>query len=131
MSVIKNLSDTHRVIKKLADLHEEDVHRSLGGHRAKSSGNQWNDQGDGHTSRYGSRFGWCWDCKCAMPQTKSISITRDMVEKISAQAHGERPILPLRFYSTERGKVEHDLVVLRMDDFVELLEVATGEDCHE
>jgi hypothetical protein len=108
--------------KKLADKHEDDIHEWLGGHQSKSSGNQWADQGDGRLGRYQSSFGWCWDAKCALPQTKSISVTRDMVDKIIHQSHGDRPLLPLRFYSSERGQVEHDLVVLRMEDFRELLE---------
>lgn len=110
------------LIKKLADKHEDDVNEWLGGQQAKSSGNQWNDQGDGRLGRHHHQFGWCWDCKAAMPGTKSVSVTRDMVDKITHQAHGDRPILPLRFYSSERGQIEHDLVVLRMEDFRELLE---------
>jgi hypothetical protein len=110
------------LVKKLADKHESDVHEWMGGHQARSSGNQWADQGDGHTSRYEQLFSFAWDCKCAMPQTKSISVTREMVDKITAQAHGERIALPFRFYDSERGGIEHDLIVLKMADFLEMME---------
>ena len=105
------------LVKKLSVKHEEDVHEWLGGHLARSSGNQFADQADGRRSRYRSAFGFAWDCKAAMPGTKSVSITREMLDKIQAQAHGERPMVPLRFYDSERGHVEHDWVALKMDDF--------------
>ena len=112
--------------KKLADKHEDDLHEWFGGHQSKSSGNQWADQGDGRLGRYQNRFGWCWDAKCALPQTKSISVTRDMVDKITHQSHGDRPLLPLRFYATDRGAIAHDLVVIRIADLIEVIEVAEG-----
>lgn len=114
------------LVHKLSRKHEDDLHELLGGHQSKSSGNQWADQGDGRLGRYQNRFGWCWDAKCALPQTKSISVTRDMADKITHQAHGDRPLLPLRFYADERGGVEHDLVVMRLSDLVELLEAVEG-----
>ena len=115
------------ITKKLADKHENDLHELLGGHQSRSSGNQWADQGDGRRGRFQNRFGWCWDAKCAMPQTKSISISRDMVNKIIHQSHGDRPLLPLRFYADERGGIEHDLVVMRLSDLAELIEAVEGD----
>lgn len=108
------------LIKKLSALHEADVAQAFSGHASRGSGNQWHDQADGHTSRYALEFSFAWDCKCAMPGTKSIGISREMIEKIEEQAHGERPALPLRWYETERGKVSHDWIAVRTDDFYEM-----------
>lgn len=113
-------------IKKLADLHERDIAEWFGGSMTKGSGNQFNGQGDGALSRFTHEMGWTWDCKCALPGTKSIGVTRDMAEKITFQAHGNNPLLPLRFYSSLRGAIEHDLLVVRVSDFRELLDRLEG-----
>jgi hypothetical protein len=44
-----------------------------------------------------------------------------MWRKAVEQAGGERPMLALRFYDTDRLAVGEDLVVVRLHDFVELL----------
>lgn len=113
-------------IKKLADQHEVDVAELLGGRKTKSSGNQWNDPADGRTDRRDVEFAFAWDCKAAMPETKSVSVTREMLNKIIEQAGGERPAIPLRFYDTWRGEVDHDWVVIRLDDLAEMTERLNG-----
>jgi hypothetical protein len=110
------------VISKLAELHELDIARWFGGRKSKSSGNQFNDQADGRHNRYHRAIAFAWDCKAAMPGTKSISITRSMLAKLEEQAHAEQPLLPIRFYATERGQVEYDYTLIRTQDLRALLE---------
>lgn len=107
-------------VKRLADQHERYVAEMLGARQSRSSGNQWHDQADGRLSRYDNQFAWAFDCKCALPQTKSISISREMWAKLEEQAHGERPMLPLRWYTSLRGDVWRDLVVVSLHDFLEM-----------
>lgn len=114
------------VIHRLSRQHEGHLHDVLGGHQSRSSGNQANDQADGRHNRMEQEFAFAWDAKCALPQTKSLSITREGWSKIEEQSHGERPMMPLRFYDTERGAVWRDLVVITLDDLMELLEAARG-----
>jgi hypothetical protein len=110
------------VTKRLADRHEEDIHEWLGGRKTRASGSQWADQADGRHNHLNDNFAFAWDCKCAMPGTKSISITRDMLEKLEHQVQAERPMLPIRFYADERGGVEYDYIAVRADDLREMLE---------
>lgn len=110
----------------LSRLHEQDIHELLGGHNSKSSGNQWHDAADGKHSRYDDEFAFAWDCKCVLPGTKSLSISRDDLHKLVAQAHGNRPMMPLRFYASERGAIEFDLVVIKLQDFAEMKERIDG-----
>ena len=110
---------------RLSRQHEDAVVAAIGGHQSKSSGNQWNDAADGRHDRY-DEFAFAWDCKCVLPTTKSLSISREDLAKITEQARGRRPMLPLRFYASERGAVEHDWVAIKFEDFKELLERATA-----
>lgn len=93
----------------------------LGGHQSKSSGNQWHDAADGKHKAH-DEFSFAWDCKCVLPATKSISISRADLDKITEQARGRRPAMPLRYYTSERGDFAHDFIVIRLQDFVELRE---------
>lgn len=111
------------ITKKLADAHEVHLADVLEGRKTKSSGNQLHDPADGRHAPY-SALGFAWDCKCAMPGTKSISVTREMLGKIEHESHGLKPAVPIRFYDTERGAVEHDWIAVRLDDFLELLDYA-------
>lgn len=108
---------------RLSRQHEEDIHELLGGHSSKSSGNQWHDAADGKHDAY-EELAFAWDCKCVMPWTKSLSISRTDISKIAEQGRGRKPMLPIRFYATERGAVEHDLIAIRTDDFGELISLA-------
>lgn len=104
---------------KMSVFHEADVARILGGGVNRGSGNQWRAQMDGRTSRMHKAFAFAWDCKATL--AKSMSISRSMWSKAVEQAQGERPALPLRFYDDESLKTYEDLVVLRFEDFAELL----------
>lgn len=92
----------------------------LEGHLSKSSGNQWHDAADGKHKAH-EEFSFAWDCKCVLPGTKSLSISRDDLEKITEQARGRRPMMPLRYYTSERGDFDLDFVVIRLHDVAEML----------
>src|SRR4051794_3164394 len=106
---------------KLSRLHESDVAELLGGHRSKSSGNQWHDAADGKHGHYDD-FAFAWDCKCVLPTTQSIRITRAELAKITTQAAGRRPLVPVRFYASERGQIAYDMALVRIHDLAELRE---------
>lgn len=108
--------------------HETDWADWLGTERNRGSGNQWNHQTDGRTNRFELPFAFAFDCKAAMPGTKSISVTREMLAKLVEQSHGERPALPLRFYDTERGAYAEDWVLVRKGDFLEMEAIVNGRD---
>lgn len=108
--------------KRMGDGHERHIADLLGGYVSRGSGNQWRDQMDGRLNRLTRKFAFAWDGKSTL--AKSISVTREMWEKARDQAGGERPMLGLRFYDNERLDVGEDLVVLKLDDFAELLEEA-------
>jgi hypothetical protein len=77
---------------------------------------------DGRNDRFTTPFALAWDGKATL--SKSVSITRDMWAKAVEQAHGEIPLVALRFYANERLGVDEDLVVLRANDFASILEAA-------
>lgn len=112
MSLNKRMGDTHE--KALSDL--------LGGAVTRGSGNQWKAQMDGRHNRMKRRFAFAWDGKSTLRE--GLSVTLKMWHKAREQSGGERPMLALRFYSTEKLDVVEDLVVLSLDDFTELLEAA-------
>src|SRR5687768_7630444 len=101
--------------KKMGDKHEEFLVERLGGRGTRGSGNQANNPMDGRHDRYKEAVAFAWDGKST--RGKSISITRDMVAKAEEQAHGERPMLALRFYDDDRLRGFKDLVVIDFEDF--------------
>lgn len=110
---------------KMGEAHENFLVRLLGGRKSRGSGNQWRDQMDGRHDRMSQRFAFAWDGKSTL--AKSQSISREMWAKAREQAGGERPLLAVRFYDTEKLDVGEDLVVLSIHDFVEMLEAANDE----
>lgn len=107
---------------KMSEAHEHDLAEWLGGRQAKGSGNQFNDQMDGRHDRYQQRFSFAWDGKAT--RGKSISVTRAMWDKAVEQAGGERPMLPLRFYDTDRLAIGEDLAVVGLHDLIEMRDIA-------
>lgn len=103
---------------RMGEAHEKHLAMMLNGRKTRGSGNQFANPLDGRMNRYTSGMAFAWDGKSTLG--KSIGVTRAMWEKLAEQAHGERPLLPLRFYDTERLRVGLDLVVMRLDDLVEL-----------
>lgn len=110
---------------KMGRKHEDHLAQVFDTTRMPGSGNQWRGQMDGRNNRRTSRFAFAWDGKSTL--AKSLSIPRKMWEKAREQAGGERPMLALRFYDNERLDVGEDLVVIGLDDFAEMLEVANAE----
>jgi hypothetical protein len=109
--------------KKMGDTHEAHLSEILGGAVTRGSGNQWKAQMDGRHNRMKRRFAFAWDGKSTLKA--SISVSLKMWRKAREQSGGERPLLALRFYNTEKlDDVLDDLVVLDLNDFAELLEVA-------
>lgn len=106
------------VRSRMGKQHETDVAGwIIGGRKTRGSGNQGNDPLDGRAPYY-DEFCWAWDCKSTL--AKSISITRETLQKLEDQAHGGRPLLPIRFYDNERLTTKHDFVLMNMHDFLDL-----------
>jgi hypothetical protein len=106
--------------KRMADAHEEFLVGLFGGRCTPGSGNQFNRQMDGRQNHLDQPIAFAWDGKSTMGQ--SIGVSRPMWSKAIEQAHGERPMLPLRFYDTERLDVGLDLAVVNIHDLAELLD---------
>jgi len=112
--------------RKMSEKHERFLASFLGGRKTRGSGNQFANQMDGRHDRYAQEFAFTWDGKATLG--KSIGVSRQMWGKAEEQAHGERPMLGLRFYDNERLDVGLDLVVLSVADFDELLTRACNGD---
>lgn len=104
----------------MSDAHEIALVEALGGRRTAGSGNQPANPMDGRHNRYEATCAFAWDGKSTF--ASSISITRTMWDKAVDQAHGERPMIALRWYDSERLAVGLDLVAVTLADFSELLE---------
>jgi hypothetical protein len=114
--------------KEMGDRHEEYLIEVLGGKQSKGSGNQWHSPMDGRHNRYTERYAFAWDGKSTT--TGTVSVTESMWEKAQEQAGGERPMLALRWYPTERPTVQNvgglDLACLDLLDLSALLADARG-----
>lgn len=103
--------------------HESYVARLLGLDQTSASGSQWHDPGDSVDRSHPSLndFALVVDCKCT--GTASYSLKRQMLHDWCLKAHemGKRFALPIRFEERER---DSDYILLRLDDFAELLERA-------
>ena len=86
--------------QRMGRAHEDYIADLFGGRRMRGSGNQFNNQGDGSTSRFHRVWAWFWDCKSTLGD--SISVSKKTWYKIVEQSTGETPMLPLRFYQDER-----------------------------
>lgn len=110
--------------RAMSDKHEEFLVDLFGGRRTRGSGNQASNPMDGRHSRMSEVCAFAWDGKSTLG--KSVGVTREMWEKAEEQSHGERPMLALRFYDTDRLDVGLDLVVISAQDMAELLERVNG-----
>ena len=106
---------------RMGAAHERDLAVLLGGRQTRGSGNQFADQMDGRHDPYDD-LALAWDCKST--RSNSVGVSKRMWEKALEQAHGARPILPIRFYGSDRLDIELDLVVASLNDFVEILDRA-------
>lgn len=109
---------------KMAQRHEEFLAALFpGGRKSAGSGSQWADKADGRQNHLTNELAFAWDGKSTTG--KSIGISREMIDKITEEAHGERPLLGLRFYADERfDTVSYEWLALRAEDMGELLELA-------
>lgn len=106
--------------KKMGDKHEEHLVEVFGGRQTRGSGNQPANPMDGRHNRYEQTVAFAWDGKST--RGKSITVTDAMLEKAEQQAHGERPMLSLRWYYDDRLRVYRDWHLIREDDLLELME---------
>ena len=106
----------------MSDRHEADLAERLGGKVSRGSGNQWASPMDGRHAALETPYAFAWEGKST--RGKGISVTRAMWGKALLQAHGERPMLALRWYDSDRLDVHADLVVLDLDDFEEMRDAA-------
>lgn len=108
--------------REMSDAHEARLAQAFAGSVQPGSGNQWHHQGDIRNA-HDMPFAFCADGKSTIG--KSISVTLEMIAKIIEQAAGERPAFGLRFYgSGDVNDVTHDLVLLWLSDFEEMLPAA-------
>jgi hypothetical protein len=112
--------DPKKLRKEMGDRHEEHVAEVMGGRKTRGSGNQFNNPMDGRNDRYAEPVAFAWDAKSSL--SKSISVTQEMWAKAVEQAHGERPMLGIRFYFDERLQNFIDLALISLDDLAELRE---------
>jgi hypothetical protein len=105
---------------RMAEAHERDVCERLGARKTRGSGNQPANPMDGRQNRFAQAVAFAIDCKAT--RGESISVTRKMVTKAEEQAHGERPMLALRWYDSDRLSVWRDYACIDVDDLAELLE---------
>lgn len=108
--------------KRMGDTHEEFLVGLYGGRQTRGSGNQWHNPMDGRQSSRQVAYAFAWDGKSTL--SKSVGVSLSMWDKAREQAHGERPMIALRWYSNERLEVIRDLVVVDAHDFAEILEAA-------
>lgn len=106
---------------RMAEAHETDLAEVNGGRKTKGSGSQWTEQADGLNS-HDDPFAYRWDGKAT--RAKSITVTREMLAKLREQAHGERPQLGLRWYSTDLLDVAEDWIAVTAADWGETLRAA-------
>lgn len=121
--------------QQMGDVHEADIAEWIGGSQTKGSGNQWHSQMDAKNGINKVPFPIAGDGKSTLG--KSLSDTRELWKKFTEQSFGEIPAHFKRFYADQTlRKVDLDLVTIRVDDFVRLLEAARkwadheGEDGH-
>src|ERR1035437_5853045 len=107
---------------EMGDKHEEWLAEVLGGRKTPGSGNQFRNPMDGRHNRYVDTFAFAWDGKST--RSNSISVTRAMLNKAKEQADTERPMIALRFYDDDRLRSYEDWILVKADDFLELLEAA-------
>jgi hypothetical protein len=106
----------------MGDTHEDFLVALFGGRQTRGSGNQWHNPMDGRQSSRQVTYAFAWDGKSTLG--KSVGVSLEMWGKAREQAHGERPMVALRWYANERLEVKQDLVVIDAHDFAEILEAA-------
>lgn len=109
--------------RKMSDRHEDDLVDLLGGVKTRNSGAVWSDQSDGHQTGLDQFWRFAWDGKSTLG--KSVSVTRDMLEKLREQCRGLEPMLPLRWYANDRlTEVDEDWIAVEAETFAQILDDA-------
>lgn len=110
--------------RDLSDRHEAHIAQLTGGRLCRGSGNQTNNPLDVRMAP-GRHTPYAFGFDGKSTQAASLSVSVAAWEKLVSQAHDLRPAMPLRFYGPDNTlPVRHDLVVIKLDDFVEILELA-------
>lgn len=103
--------------------HEEDVQKLLGLDSTICSGNKFYDPGDGVDRSHPRQnsFALIIDAKCTA--AKSFSVKAEFLKEWEEKAAmlGKRFAMPIRFEASQQ-----DYVLLSLNDFAELLELARG-----
>lgn len=110
--------------RRMSKLHEEHVAELLHARVSPGSGNQWNKPADGRMDSNVDEFAFAWDCKATRAASASVSL--ETWNKIKRQANSERPMVPIRFYLTDRLDQFVDLAVISLDDAVEMIHRGNG-----
>jgi len=110
--------------REMSAKHEKFIADLIEGKRTRNSGAVWSDQMDVRNDVRDTRWAFAADGKATLGN--SIGVSRDMWRKAVEQSHDLRPMLPLRWYNTDRLDVGLDLVVISADDFREMLEELRG-----
>lgn len=106
--------------RKMSDAHEDDLAEWFGARRTPGSGNGPANPMDARQHRSNHVVAFAIDGKST--RSKSIGVSLDMIAKAREQAHGERPMLALRFYSDDRLRTFDDWACVQMDDLLELMD---------
>lgn len=106
--------------KRMGDLHEKYLAELTGSRQSKASGAKFDDKADGRGNHLLDEWAVCFDGKST--RGLGINITREMLAKIIDEAHGERPMIGLRFYDNDRlDRIGFDWVAIEAQHFAELL----------
>lgn len=106
--------------RKMSDLHEEDLAEWFSARRTPGSGNGPANPMDARQHRSDHVVAFAIDGKST--RSKSVGVSLDMIAKAREQAHGERPMIALRYYFDDRLRSYDDWACIQMDDLLELME---------
>ena len=108
-----------RTTREMSDSHEKFLAELFDARTTPGSGSGFANQADVRNDDRRQYHAFAVDGKSSFG--KSISITREMIDKIIEQAHNERPALAFRFYLDETMRNTVDWVAIAAEDFWELL----------
>jgi hypothetical protein len=106
---------------KMGELHVQFLAGLIEARVTPGSGNQWNDPIDARANRLDTEFAFAAEGKSTLGE--SIAFSRPLIAKAREQAGGERPLIGLRFYGTERlDRIDEEWIAVTADDFREMWE---------
>lgn len=113
--------------RKMSDRHEADLADWFDGRVTRGSGNQFNNPADGRNHAINQTWALAWDGKST--RGKSLSVNPETWRKLEEQAHDLRPMLPLRWYTSDNLDVGLDLAVFSIQDAREMIDTLRGCTC--